>query len=114
MAVALALNVTTTQVSGAAFNSTAYRITAPPPQYGKRTFQMVGSTSAGAGAATATIQVSNNGTNWLTLGVITLVLGTSATSDGFASDAVWENVRVSIAIGGVTGTNGSVTVLMGV
>ena len=114
MAVTLASAVTTTQVGSNPFVGNTWRITAPPAQYGKRTFQMIGSTSAGAGTATATIQVSNDGTNWITLGIITLVLGTSVASDGFATDAVWENVRVYIATGGVTGTNGSVSVYMGV
>lgn len=114
MAVTLASAVTTTIVSGAPFVGNTWRITTAPPQYGKRTFQIVGSTSASTGTATAKIQVSNDSSNWIDLAIMTLTLGTAVTSDGFATDAVWENVRVYIDTAGVTGTDGSISVYMGV
>jgi hypothetical protein len=82
------------------------------PRGAKRTFQAKGTTSAGAGAATIKIQVSNDNSNWLDLGVISLTLGTSATSDGFASDAPWFYVRANVTA--ISGTDASVTVVMGV
>lgn len=114
MAVGLAIEVTTTDVASSPFEGYGWRITTAPPQYGKRTFQAFGTTSAGAGAATVKIQASNDNTHWLDLGTITLTLGTAAVTDGLASDAVWEYVRAYIATGGITGTDGTVTVLMGV
>lgn len=77
------------------------------------TFQAVGSTSAGVGAATVVVQGSNDGTNWLELGTITLVLGTAETSDGFASSAPWLVVRGFVDTAGITGTDGTVTLYLG-
>jgi len=75
------------------------------------TFQAFGTTASGSGAATILIQVSNDGTNWITAGTITLTLGTAATNDGFASDAKWTFVRANVTA--LSGTGASVTVLMG-
>src|SRR5687767_10472006 len=62
------------------------------------TFQAYGATTAGAGAATIVIEVSNleapvNSTNvdWITAATITLTLSTTRTSDGFAMQAPWRN-----------------------
>lgn len=77
-----------------------------------QTFQAVGQTASGAGSATIKIQVSNNGTNWLDLGTITLTLGTSAASDGFAAYAPWAYVRANITA--ISGTGAAVTVTVGV
>jgi hypothetical protein len=73
-------------------------------------FQASGTTTASTGAATVVIQVSNDGTNYLTLGTITLTLGTSSTSDGFASLNTWEYYRANLTA--ISGTGASVTVLM--
>lgn len=75
----------------------------------KRTFQAVVS---GTGAVTATvlIEVSNDDTNFLTLGTITLS-GTTSATDGFASDAPWINVRAKLTA--ISGTSAAVTVTMG-
>lgn len=77
----------------------------------QRTFQAIGSTSAGAGAATIIIEVSNNGTDFLTIGTITLTLATTASNDGFASDAPWRFVRSRVSA--ISGTGATVTVWMG-
>ena len=76
------------------------------------TFQAVGSVSASTGAATIVVEVSNDGVNWLTLGTIPLTLGTSATADGFASDAPWVFVRGNVTA--ISGTDAAVSLLMGV
>jgi hypothetical protein len=70
------------------------------------TFQ---ATVSGTGAVTATvlIQCSNDGTNWLTLGTITLT-GTTSATDGFASAAPWAFVRANVTAR--TGTGAAVTV----
>jgi hypothetical protein len=59
-----------------------------------RTFQAMGTTTAGSGSAVIVIEASNKttpvtGTNvdWTTLGTITLTLGTTQTNDGFVSYA---------------------------
>ena len=89
------------------------------PASPKRTFQALGTTSAGVGAATIVIQASNvavpstdaASADWLTLGTITLTLGTTQVTDGFASDAPWLHVRSRVTA--ISGTDATVTVLMG-
>ena len=73
-------------------------------------FQAVGNTTASTGAATVLIQVSDDGTNYLTLGTITLTLGTSATSDGFATLNTWEYYRANLTA--ISGTDATVSVWM--
>ena len=82
------------------------------------TFQAFGATTAGAGAATIVIEVSNiedpaNGTNvdWITAGTITLTLATTRTSDGFGMVIPWRNVRARITA--ISGTGAAVSVSMG-
>lgn len=69
-------------------------------------------TVAGTGAVTATvvIEVSNDGTNWLTLGTISLS-GTTTASDGFASSARWHWVRSKVTA--ISGTGATVNTLIG-
>jgi len=76
----------------------------------KRAFQ---ATVTGTGAVTATvaIQVSNDDTNWITLGTITLS-GTTSATDGFTSDAPWGYVRANVTA--ISGTGAAVTATMGV
>jgi len=76
---------------------------------GRNTFQAVANGSSGAYTATVTIKVSNDNTNWLTLGTITLSgTATTASSDGFASDAPWAYVRADVA--SFTGTGATCNV----
>lgn len=86
---------------------------AKAPWCGPYTYQATGVTSAGSGAATIIIEVSNVGgadTNWITMGTIALTLGTAVTTDGFASNAPWKYVRARIS--SISGTNATVSVLM--
>lgn len=78
----------------------------------KRTFQLDGTTSAGAGAVEVDVEVSNDNTNFIVLGTITLVLATTSSSDGFASDAPWQYVRGNVQ--SISGTDAAVTLTMGV
>lgn len=78
------------------------------PESGVTTFQASGTTSAGAGAATIVIQVSNDDDNWITAGTITLTLGTSATSDGFAFAGNWDKARANVTA--ISGTGAAVLV----
>lgn len=78
---------------------------------GKRTFQASGATTAGAGAATIKIQVSNDNANWLDLATISLTLSTTTATDGLAADAPWGYVRANVTA--ISGTGASVTVRMG-
>ena len=75
------------------------------------TFQGVGKTSAGTGAASVNIEVSNDGANWLNFGTIALTLGTAATSVGLVISAPWGYIRANAS--SITGTNAKVNVLMG-
>lgn len=106
MAQILLSNATTTG-AGTAWHA---RDTAAMATYNYHSFQAVGNTSASTGAATVLIQVSNDGTNYITLGTITLTLGTAATSDGFAVTVNWEYYRANVSA--ISGTNATVTVYM--
>jgi hypothetical protein len=86
----------------------------------QHSFQASGETSAGSGAATIQIQVSNADDPsetavtadahglWITAGTITLTLGTTVTSDGFAINAPWKWARAWISA--ISGTDGTVNV----
>lgn len=81
-----------------------------------RTFQAYGATSAGSGAATIIIEVSNiesptSDADWITAGTITLTLGTTRTTDGFVMFAGWRNVRARVSA--ISGTNATVSVYLG-
>lgn len=78
---------------------------------GQRTFQAVGKTSSGVGAASVEIQGSNTGAHWVVMGTISLTLGVTETSDGFASDAAWQFIRASVA--SISGTGAEVSVYAG-
>ena len=77
----------------------------------KRTFQGTGVTSAGAGSATVIVEVSNDGTNWITMGTITLAFTTTLGTDGFTSDAPWRYLRARTTA--IAGTDATVNVWMG-
>lgn len=77
----------------------------------KMTFQAVGKTTSGAGAATVDIEVSNTGGDWLKAGTITLTLATSNSSDGLAIDAPWGLVRANLT--SISGAGAQVSVSMG-
>jgi P pilus assembly chaperone PapD len=77
---------------------------------GKNSYQ---ATVTGTGAVTATVvvEVSNNGTNWITLGTLNLS-GTNVASDGIApsNSARWEFSRGNVTA--ISGTGAAVTLLM--
>jgi hypothetical protein len=77
-----------------------------------KTFQANGTVSTSTGSATIYVQVSNNNSDWITLGTITLTLGTSSTSDGFASLAPWAYIRGNV--NAISGTNATVTLTMAI
>lgn len=79
----------------------------------KKTFQAIGQTSSGSGAATVEIQVSNvNDPNaFIIAGTITLTLSTTLAKDGFTVDSAWVYVRAKIT--SITGTGSTVSVIMG-
>jgi len=68
---------------------------------------------AGTGTVTATvlIEVSNNGTDFILAGTITLS-GTASANDGFAIAAPWAYARARLTA--ITGTGATVNVNMGV
>ena len=112
MATILAQGATAIMTKTAATAGSAYEVERRIDGNQKRVFQAVGTTSAGSGAATVLVQVSLDELNWVTLGTITLTLGTSATSDGFATDAPWLFIRGNCTA--ISGTGASVTLYAGV
>lgn len=93
----------------------AVRIEALRIPQNNRTFQATGTTTAGAGSATIVVQVSNvpnpGANDWVTLGTITLTLGTTSTTDGIATAAAWDYVRGNVTA--ISGTGASVNLYMG-
>jgi hypothetical protein len=80
---------------------------------GRCTFQGIANGSAGAFAAVIVIQVSNNNTNWETLGTLTLAgTATTANTAGLSSDAPWAFVRGNVT--SISGTGATATLLMAV
>mgnify|MGYP007003532715 CR=1 FL=1 len=75
-----------------------------------KTFQAYGSTTSGSGSATIDIEVSNNNINWIVAGTITLTLGTTETSDGFAVRASWIYARANVTA--ISGTGAKVSAVM--
>lgn len=67
-------------------------------------------TGTGALTATVVIQVSNNSTNWLDLGTLSLS-GNDAATQGLALNAHWVYIRGNISA--LTGTGATVNVTMG-
>lgn len=87
-----------------------------PMPRGPTTFQAsVVTTSTGANgviAGAATVQVSNDNTNWLALGTLTSTGSGTATPDGFASVAPWAYARIVISTL-TTGIAATMNVTMG-
>lgn len=104
------MKVATVEILSSA-TATGAGSTFEPNGQGKRTFQATGLTSAGVGATAVDIEVSNDGVKYIVMGTISLTLGTTATTDGFASDATWRYVRANIT--SISGTGASVTVTIG-
>ncbi len=78
----------------------------------EKTFHVSGFTTAGAGSATVKIQVSNDLTKpWVDLATVTLTLGTTPVSDGFATQSSWLWVRANVTA--LSGTGASVSASLG-
>lgn len=78
----------------------------------KKSFQMIGNTTAGAGAAEIEVQASNDGTNWVILDTLTLTLGTTVTSDFFEHAYPWKQFRGSVK--SISGTGAKVSLIAAV
>ena len=78
---------------------------------GVKTYQASGTTTAGAGAATILVQGSNDGTNWDTIGTLSLTLATTTSSDSFTSNDRYAFVRGNVSA--ISGTGASVLLSMG-
>jgi hypothetical protein len=79
---------------------------------GYATYHATGATTSGIGAATIVIEVSNDGSNWLTKETINLTLSTTPASAGYEMDAPWTYVRGNVT--SISGTGASVSLYMGV
>ena len=81
---------TATLINAATSTGTGDKVT---PWYAKRTFHAIGSTTAGSGASTIDVEVSNDGVNYIAVDTLSLTLGTTITSDSYVLDAAWKYVR---------------------
>ena len=82
------------------------------PNFKSKTFQLSGSTTDGTGAAEVDVEISNSAIvgTWGKLGTITLVLGTTITSDSFPSDVAYAHYRGNVK--SISGTGAKVTLSM--
>lgn len=77
------------------------------------TFQAIVTGTSGAVTATVVVDGSNDGVNWCSTPIGTITLsGTISASDGFTTVAPWKFVRARITA--ISGTNATVTFLMGI
>lgn len=76
-----------------------------------RTFQASGTTSSGTGSVTVNVEVSNDLSNWIVLGTISLSLSTTSATDGFTAEGPWTWVRGNVTA--ISGTGAAVTLNMG-
>ena len=107
MSTMVLLNNATTTVTGTPQNVQSLRIPVD-----NKTFQASGQTSTSTGAASVLVEVSNDNANWITMGTISLTLGTTPTTDGFVSSANWTYVRGRVA--SITaGVGATVSLFMG-
>lgn len=81
-------------------------------QKGVRTWVLRGTTSSGTGTATVLVQGTLDGTDWVTIGTMTLTLGTTATMDSFTDQSSFVQFRANVTA--LTGTGASVTLKVGV
>ena len=96
----------TTTVTGTPQNVQALRIPVD-----NKTFQASGQTSASTGATAVNVEVSNDNSNWIVMGTISLTLGTATNTDGFVSSANWTYVRGRVT--SISGTGATVSLFMG-
>jgi len=78
-----------------------------------RSWQATGTTSSGSGSATIIIEVSNVDISdaFVTLGTITLTLGTTLTADAFAACVPYAYTRARVSA--ISGTGATVDVYSG-
>lgn len=76
-----------------------------------RSFHLHGLVSASTGAASVTVEGSNDGVNFVTLDTLALTLGTARTHDYFVVSAAWRYNRATVA--SISGTDASITLTMG-
>lgn len=69
-----------------------------------KTYQASGSVGTTTGTATVLIQGSNNGTNWDTLGTISLALTTTTVSGGLSTTDRYAYSRAAVTLAGTTPT----------
>ena len=103
-----------TVVNGATTNVASTAVTTIPK--GVRTWIGYGTTSAGAGSCTLTVEGSMDGTVWKTIGTMTLTLATTITTDtntdSFTDQSSFVQYRGRTA--SITGTGASVTLKVGI
>lgn len=73
-------------------------------------WQAVGTTSSGAGAATVRLEVCNDNTTWMSFGTVSLTLGTTISGDGSGSLVPWKYKRANVV--SISGTGAKVSVYL--
>lgn len=97
------LNAKTSTGAGSSFKLSAMNVS----------FQAVANGTSGAFSSTVYVQVSNDNSNWETVGTISLSgTATTADSDGFSASMSWVYIRGYV--NAISGTGANVTLYMGV
>lgn len=76
-----------------------------------KTIQGIGNTTAGAGATTIEIQVSNDGTNYFVDDTLSITLATTVASDTYVSLYPYKYIRGNVAT--ISGTGAKVSLIIG-
>lgn len=102
----LSFAMSKTVFAGVIATGASAAIRAENPAQTNQVFQASGTVSVSTGTATVKLQGSNDGTNWVDVGSVTLTLGTVATSDKVVSVQNWLFVRGNVTA--LTGTNATI------
>jgi hypothetical protein len=81
-----------------------------PDHAGLKSFHAVLTGGGGTLTCTVKVEASNDGTNWVALGTITLS-GTTGVNDAFSSETPWIYYRGNVTA--ITGTSASLTLTVG-
>jgi len=84
---------------------------AAQPLGSHRTFHAFGNTTAGAGATTIGVEVSNDGVNFFEIDVLSITLATTVASDVYENQYPYAFVRGNVKT--LTGTGAKVSLIMG-
>lgn len=100
-----------TQTLLSSVTSTGYSEVSRPIEP-KKLFHLTGFVSTSTGAASVTVEASNDNVNFVVIDTLTLTLGTAVTSDYGQDTSPWKYVMANV--GSISGTDAEVSLIMSV